>query len=170
RRGRPNDCSTSSSNPILEGPCAESEEKREPVGDIALELVDSLKTLDPAGRLEKRTRPGDLRTIGRCPAPLCPAPSLITSPNPTAPAPPTAAARRGRRAARYRRRCAGARVDCPRWGRRHAKAVLHSSRPTADCLVAVAPGRTHRGRRQTAYCLRARGRVRPRRSPGRGWC
>ena len=34
---------------------AESEEKREPVSDIALELVDSLKVLDPDGRLEKRT-------------------------------------------------------------------------------------------------------------------
>src|SRR5262249_13328655 len=37
------------------GLCAKSEEKREPVSDIALELVDSLKVLDPDGRLEKRT-------------------------------------------------------------------------------------------------------------------
>jgi len=34
---------------------AESGEKREPVSDIALELLDSLKVLDPDGRLEKRT-------------------------------------------------------------------------------------------------------------------
>jgi hypothetical protein len=34
---------------------AESEEKREPVSDITLELVDSLKVLDPDGRLEKGT-------------------------------------------------------------------------------------------------------------------
>ena len=40
---------------MMEGPCAESEEKREPVSDIALELLDSLKVLDPDGRLEKRT-------------------------------------------------------------------------------------------------------------------
>jgi hypothetical protein len=40
---------------MMEGPCAESEEKREPVSDIARELVDSLKVLDPDGRLEKRT-------------------------------------------------------------------------------------------------------------------
>src|SRR5262249_2614845 len=55
-------------------------------------------------------------------------PGAVTyyKPNPTAPAPPTAAARRGRRAARYRRRCAGARFDCPRWGRRNARSVLHS--------------------------------------------
>ena len=32
---------------------AESGEKREPVSDIALELLDSLKVLDPDGRLEK---------------------------------------------------------------------------------------------------------------------
>ena len=45
---------------------AESEEKREPVSDIALELVDSLKVLDPDGRLEKRTisRPSrDVRLV-----------------------------------------------------------------------------------------------------------
>ena len=34
---------------------AESEEKREPVSDITLELVDGLKVLDPDGRLEKQT-------------------------------------------------------------------------------------------------------------------
>ena len=33
---------------------AESEEKREPVSDIDTEVVDSLKVLDPDGRLEKR--------------------------------------------------------------------------------------------------------------------
>src|SRR5262249_42704240 len=34
---------------------AESEEKREPVSDIHTGVADSLKVLDPGGRLEKRT-------------------------------------------------------------------------------------------------------------------
>src|SRR4029077_204023 len=34
--------------------CAESEEKREPVSDVDAGVVDSLKVLDPDGRLEKR--------------------------------------------------------------------------------------------------------------------
>src|SRR5258705_13753344 len=34
---------------------AESEEKREPASDIDTGVVDSLKVLDPDGRLEKRT-------------------------------------------------------------------------------------------------------------------
>ena len=34
---------------------AESEEKREPVSDIDTGVADSLKVLDPDGRLEKRT-------------------------------------------------------------------------------------------------------------------
>jgi hypothetical protein len=34
---------------------AESEEKREPVSDIDTAVVDSLKALDPDGRLEKRS-------------------------------------------------------------------------------------------------------------------
>ena len=32
---------------MMEGPSAESEEKREPVSDIDTEVVDSLKVLDP---------------------------------------------------------------------------------------------------------------------------
>jgi hypothetical protein len=40
---------------MMEGPGAESEEKREPVSDIDTALVDSLKVLDPDGRLEKPT-------------------------------------------------------------------------------------------------------------------
>ena len=32
---------------MMEGPCADSEEKREPVGDIDTEVVESLETLDP---------------------------------------------------------------------------------------------------------------------------
>ena len=32
---------------MMEGPCADSEEKREPAGDIDTEVVDSLKVLDP---------------------------------------------------------------------------------------------------------------------------
>ena len=46
-QGRPKDCSTSSSKPMMEGPGAESEEKREPASDIDTEVVDSLKVLDP---------------------------------------------------------------------------------------------------------------------------
>ena len=37
---------------------ADSEEKREPVSDIDTAVVDSLKALDPNGRLEKRTLVG----------------------------------------------------------------------------------------------------------------
>ena len=36
-------------------PGADSEEKHEPVSDIDTVAVDSLKALDPNGRLEKRT-------------------------------------------------------------------------------------------------------------------
>ena len=54
-QGRPKDCSTSSSDPIMEGPCADSVEKREPASDLAIVVVDSLKRLTLAGRLEKRT-------------------------------------------------------------------------------------------------------------------
>ena len=54
-QGRPKDCSTSSSDPIMEGPCADSVEKREPASDVATVVVDSLKRLTPTGRLEKRT-------------------------------------------------------------------------------------------------------------------
>ena len=40
RQGRPKDCSTLSSDPMMEGPGADSEEKREPVSDIDTVLVD----------------------------------------------------------------------------------------------------------------------------------
>ena len=39
----------------MEGPCADSVEKREPASDLAIVMVDSLKRLIPTGRLEKRT-------------------------------------------------------------------------------------------------------------------
>ena len=39
--------------PCWKGLCADSEEKREPVSDINAGVVDSLKALDPNGRLEK---------------------------------------------------------------------------------------------------------------------
>ena len=32
---------------MMEGPCADSEEKREPAGDIDTAVADSLKVLDP---------------------------------------------------------------------------------------------------------------------------
>jgi hypothetical protein len=45
---------------------ADSEEKHEPVSDIDTAVVDSLKALDPNGRLEKRTLAGtDAEWIGR---------------------------------------------------------------------------------------------------------
>jgi hypothetical protein len=44
--GRPLDCSTSSSDPMMEGPWCRSEEKREPVSDIDIAVADSLKVLD----------------------------------------------------------------------------------------------------------------------------
>ena len=47
RQGRLKDCSTLSSDPMMEGPGADSEEKREPVGDIDTAVLDSLKVLDP---------------------------------------------------------------------------------------------------------------------------
>src|ERR1700756_4674184 len=56
RQGRRRDCSASSSNPMMEGPGADSEEKHEPVSDIDIAVVDSLKCLTPNGRLEKQTR------------------------------------------------------------------------------------------------------------------
>ena len=40
--------------PLWKGLGADSEEKHEPVSDIDTVVVDSLKALDPNGRLEKR--------------------------------------------------------------------------------------------------------------------
>ena len=42
--------------PCWKGLGAESEEKHEPVSDIDIGVVDSLKVLDPDGRLEKRPK------------------------------------------------------------------------------------------------------------------
>ena len=42
-------------SPSWKGLGAESEEKREPASDIDIGVVDSLKVLDPDGRLEKRS-------------------------------------------------------------------------------------------------------------------
>ena len=41
-------------NPI-QGPCADSEEKHEPVSGVDIAVAVSLKVLDLDGRLEKRT-------------------------------------------------------------------------------------------------------------------
>ena len=46
----------------MEGPCADSVEKREPASDLAIVVVDSLKRLTPTGRLEKRTHAPQHRT------------------------------------------------------------------------------------------------------------
>jgi hypothetical protein len=68
RQGRRKDCSASSSNPMMEGPGADSEEKHEPVSDIDIAVVDSLKCLTPNGRLEKRqTRSALLLKSTSCP-------------------------------------------------------------------------------------------------------
>ena len=64
RQGRLKDCSTSSSNPMMEGPGADSEEKHEPASDINTVVVDSLKRLTRNGRLEKPTSFRDLRAGG----------------------------------------------------------------------------------------------------------
>jgi hypothetical protein len=48
---------------------AESEEKREPVSDIDTEVVDSLKALDPDGRLEKQTLLGAIGMSALCQSP-----------------------------------------------------------------------------------------------------
>jgi hypothetical protein len=42
---------------MMEGPCAESEEKHEPASGVDTELVDSLKALDP----ERPIREADIR-------------------------------------------------------------------------------------------------------------
>src|SRR5690242_19988324 len=47
RQGRPIDCSASFSIPMMEGPCADSEEKHEPVSDTNTAAIESLKALDP---------------------------------------------------------------------------------------------------------------------------
>jgi len=42
---------------MMEGPCADSEEKHEPVSGVDIAVAVSLKVLDLDGRLEKRTSP-----------------------------------------------------------------------------------------------------------------
>jgi len=49
----------------MEGPCADSVEKREPASDLAIVVVDSLKRLTPTGRLEKRTHAVQRKTDPR---------------------------------------------------------------------------------------------------------
>jgi hypothetical protein len=52
-------------------PGADSEEKHEPASDIDTVVVDSLKVLDPDGRLEKRTwRRSPLYSIAGAPLSL----------------------------------------------------------------------------------------------------
>jgi hypothetical protein len=54
---------------MMEGPCADSEEKREPAGDIDTVVVDGLKVLDPKRPIREAdivpflTRPRRPRTI-----------------------------------------------------------------------------------------------------------
>jgi hypothetical protein len=51
---------------MMEGPGADSEEKHEPVSDIDIAVVDSLKCLTPNGRLEKQTRYAPLLKSPSC--------------------------------------------------------------------------------------------------------
>ena len=55
-QGRGIDCSASSSDPMMERPGADSEEKREPVSDVDTAAVDSPKALDP----NRPIREGDI--------------------------------------------------------------------------------------------------------------
>jgi hypothetical protein len=59
RQGRLKDRSTSSSNPMMEGPCADSGEKHEPASDVDAAAVDSLKALDPS----RPIREADIRLV-----------------------------------------------------------------------------------------------------------
>ena len=61
RQGRPKDCSASFSDPIMEGPGADSEEKHEPARDIDTAAVDSLKALDPERPIREATIGGTIR-------------------------------------------------------------------------------------------------------------
>jgi len=66
RQGRAKDCSTSFSNPMMEGPSAESVEKREPASDIDAAVVDSLKALDLNGPIREADIAGEgVRGIAR---------------------------------------------------------------------------------------------------------
>jgi hypothetical protein len=46
---------------MMEGPCADSEEKREPAGDIDTVVVDGLKVLDP----KRPIREADIHSFHR---------------------------------------------------------------------------------------------------------
>ena len=63
RQGRLKDRSTSSSNPMMEGPCADSGEKHEPASDVDAAAVDSLKALDPS----RPIREADIKYATRSP-------------------------------------------------------------------------------------------------------
>jgi hypothetical protein len=58
-RSRPKDWSASFSNPMMERPGADSEEKREPVSDIDTVSMGSLKALDP----NRPIREADIITV-----------------------------------------------------------------------------------------------------------
>jgi hypothetical protein len=66
RQGRPKDRSTSSSNPMMEGPCADSDEKREPVSNIDTAAVDSLKVLDPKRPIREADIPTKHKPVCFC--------------------------------------------------------------------------------------------------------
>ena len=55
---------------MMEGPCADSEEKREPASGVDTELVDSLKALDPERPIREADMPRRLegRRMARLPS------------------------------------------------------------------------------------------------------
>jgi hypothetical protein len=67
RQGRLKDRSTSSSNPMMEGPCADSGEKHEPASDVDAAAVDSLKALDPS----RPIREADINRVTRSSLLVC---------------------------------------------------------------------------------------------------
>src|SRR6516225_4798570 len=66
RQGRAKDCSTSSSNPMMEGPWCRVRREARARERHRHRSVDSLKVLDPDGRLEKR-RSGHNEMSAICP-------------------------------------------------------------------------------------------------------
>ena len=63
--------------PCRKGRGADSEEKHEPASDIDTVVVDSLKALDPNGRLEKRTARLDSGQLWVCTAPNSGRPNIV---------------------------------------------------------------------------------------------
>jgi hypothetical protein len=61
---------------MMEGPCADSEEKREPAGDIDTVVVDGLKVLDP----KRPIREADIRQRIEHVCAVLPVPDIQSNP------------------------------------------------------------------------------------------